>query len=427
MASVGEAKPARPQDNITEAHVKAALTADKGSEADLVSWSVKDFTNKGDNYATIVTSVSVKFSLAGQERTTSYVAKLNPMRAAGLGISELSVIVFQKEAEFFQEILPLLNAELTVRGLPGLRVAKWFHTSLEKDKEMIFLEDLRSREFKMFDRKKGMDVAHATLVLQELARLHAASLLVKATAPEQDLADRFTYVKVEWINFSEHAKKIFNDMFAGALAGGEEMLHDIEGYKVAELWLAKHKNNCANLFQSQLVRSPKFDVICHGDCWNNNVLFRYNEEGDPVEVMLVDLQMSRVASPATDLNYLLFTSLHGKDRKANWQDFLSSYYDTFRGVMEAGGGDVPFTLEELHQEARDKMEYGLLFATMSASMMLGEADESPDLINMKPEDIPKMTEDGRQNTIRMMKNSPLFRSRFLALFDDLIERGATRA
>ncbi|XP_045586388.1 uncharacterized protein [Procambarus clarkii] len=425
MASAGDAGDVRPQDNITEAHVKAALTADKGSEANLVSWSIKDFTNKGDNYATIVTSVSVKFSLAGQEQTTSYVVKLNPKRTGERGMSELGLIVFLKEAEFFQEILPLLNAELTVRGLQGLRVAKWFYTSLEKDKEMIFLEDLRSRGFKMFDRKKGMDVAHATLVLQELARLHAASLLLKATAPEKDLADRFTHIKDDWMNFSESAKQFLNDMFSGPIAGGEEMLHNIEGYEVAEQWLAKHKNNCADLVEQQLVRSPKFDVICHGDCWNNNVLFRYNKNDVPVEVMLLDLQVNRMASPATDLNYFLYTSLHGNDRKANWRDFLSSYYDTLRGVMEAGGRDMPFTLEELHQEYRDKMEFGLLFATMTMTIMLGEAEDSPDMINMKEEDIQKIMEEGRQNTIKMVKNNSLFRSRFLAVFDDLIQPKAS--
>nr|XP_045586386.1 uncharacterized protein LOC123748238 isoform X3 [Procambarus clarkii] len=421
MASAGEAGVARPQDNITEAHVKATLTADKGSEADLVSWSVQDFTKKGDNYASVVTSVSVKYFLMGKDQTASYVVKINPQRSIGKDFADFSLSVFKKEIEFFQEILPLLNSELTSRGFSNLRMAKWLYTSLEKDKEMIFLEDLRPRGFRMFDCKKGLDVAHATLVLQELARLHAASLLLKATAPEQDLADRFTYIKVDWMSFSANGKKMFNEMCSGNLGGAEELLKDRPGYETAKHWLNKHKNNSADLVERLLVRNAKFDVICHGDCWVNNLLFRYSEEGEPVEVMLLDLQLNRVASPATDLNYLLYTSLHGNDRKANWRDFLSSYYDTFRGVMEAGGRDMPFTLEELHQEYRDRMEYGLLFASMSVSVMLRESSDIPDVINMKKEDIPKFMEEGRQKTINMMENNPQFRSRFLALFGEFIE------
>ncbi|XP_045586381.2 uncharacterized kinase-like protein D1044.1 [Procambarus clarkii] len=422
MASAGGSGAVRPQDNITEAHVKAALTADKGSEADLVSWSVKDFTHKGDNYITIVTSVSVKFTLAGRESTSSYVIKLKPQMPPGEVLSEFFAAIFKKEAEFFQEILPLLNAELTTRGFGCLRMAKWFYSSLKKDEGMIFLEDLRSRGFKMFDRKKGMDVAHATLVLQELARFHAASLLLKATAPEKDLADRFTHIKVDWMNFPENVKKHFNDMFSIYILCSSELLHNMEGYEVAEQWLARHKNNSIDLIELQLARNSKFDVFCHGDCWMNNVLFRYNEDGDPVEVMLLDLQFNRVASPATDLNYFLCIGLHGNDRKANWRDFLSSYYDIFRSVMEAGGRDMPFSLEELHQEYRDKMEYGIIYAIFFLPFLLGEREDAPDIINMKEEVMSNFLEQIRHVTSNMMENNPDFRSRFLALFDDLNNR-----
>nr|XP_053635499.1 uncharacterized protein LOC128690800 [Cherax quadricarinatus] len=421
-----EAELVRPQNNITETHVKEALTADKGSDAKLISWSVEDFTNKGDNYATIVTSVSVKFSLLGKKQSSSYVVKLLPKWSFSEDAAKFGLAIFKKESEFFEKILPVLNYELTALGFSPLRVAKWFYTSLEKEKEMIFLEDLRPRGFQMFDRKKGVSVAHANLVLQELARLHAASLLLKARAPTEDLADRFTHVKTDWMTFSDCAKAMLNGMFFGPLESSQQLLHNIKGYEVAAQWIAKHKGNLADLIKIQLARNPKFDVICHGDCWNNNMLFRYNKEGDPVEVMLLDLQVNRVASPATDLNYFLYTSLHGHDRKANWQDFLSSYYDTFRGVMEAGGRNMPFTPEELRQEYKDKMEYGMIFAAMMVPVLLGESKDAPDLINMKEENLAELSETLQEKSQNMLENNPLFRSRFLAIFDELIQQAATR-
>ena len=65
-----------------------------------------------------------------------------------------------------------------------------------------------------------------------------------------------------------------------------------------------------------------FAVICHGDLWLSNILFKYNAipgtngssdedqiEIRPVEVKFIDFQSARFASLATDLVLFLFTSV----------------------------------------------------------------------------------------------------------------------
>ena len=50
--------------------------------------------------------------------------------------------------------------------------------------------------------------------------------------------------------------------------------------------------------QMEMVRpTNEFAVICHGDLWWSNVLFKYDPDtGSPVEVKFIDFQSSRVAS-----------------------------------------------------------------------------------------------------------------------------------
>nr|XP_045591192.1 uncharacterized protein LOC123753250 [Procambarus clarkii]XP_045600635.1 uncharacterized protein LOC123759574 [Procambarus clarkii] len=402
MGSAGSAGAVGPQANIEDDHVKEALKMDKGREAIFISQSVRDLAGKGDHFSSTVTSVEVKFSLMGKHNVVSYVVKISPHRSED-HLADFHLSMMKKENEFFKEILPQLNSELNSLGHSNLRMPRWLYTSLEEDKELIFLEDLRPLGFKVFDCKVGLDVDHTNLVLKELARLHAASLLLKAKTPLQDLAQTFPHIAEDWTSLSENAKKMHNKTCSGSLAGAEALLTNMKGYEVARRWLAKHQNNSLDLVKHFLVRNPKFDVICHGDCWVNNVQFRYSE-GKPVDVMLLDLQLNRLASPATDLNYLLYTSLHGKDRKANWRDFLSYYYDSFRSVMEAGGRGMPFTLKELHQEYRNKMEYGMLYGSMTVSLVMRESS----------------------STLDEKKKNPQFLSRFLALYGELIEQERSR-
>lgn len=69
--------------------------------------------------------------------------------------------------------------------------------------------------------------------------------------------------------------------------------------------------------QMEMVR-PKnlFAVICHGDLWLSNILFKYGsndqKEIRPVEVKFIDFQSARFASLATDLVLFLFTSVRVK-------------------------------------------------------------------------------------------------------------------
>ncbi len=48
-------------------------------------------------------------------------------------------------------------------------------------------------------------------------------------------------------------------------------------------------------------------IICHGDCWSNNLMFRYDSEtGKPCEVILVDLQLPVETCVVNDLVYVTY-------------------------------------------------------------------------------------------------------------------------
>ncbi|XP_069951176.1 uncharacterized protein [Cherax quadricarinatus] len=193
LEEVNEAPQKTYRSLITESHVKQALKAQQGSSAQLLSWTVTDFTNKGDNYACVVTSVDVCYHKEGKDRKTSFVLKCNPCRTLSI-FNEFTTMAFQKEAGYYLELMPLFNAHFSSDLCEPIRAPHCYFAHTTEQKEVILLDDFRPEGFKMFDRMKGMDKAHAVLVLKELSNLHAASIIYQKEISIV-LEDRYTYIQ----------------------------------------------------------------------------------------------------------------------------------------------------------------------------------------------------------------------------------------
>ncbi|XP_071526467.1 uncharacterized protein [Panulirus ornatus] len=404
------------RDLIPDECVKAALTADKGSKAELLTWTVEDIVSEVDNYAALVTSVKVKFSLEQEEHNVSYVVKLSPDPKKIFG--GFAEALFKKEVGFYGILSNALSSELERVGEVALRVPKCFYMRGDSGKEIIFLENLLPRGFKMNDRSKGLDVAHTKLILQELARFHAASLLLLAKVPDRVLDHRYDFIKIDWTNFSDNAKDFLKDFFSMVMKKNSNILHLVGGYRRVEEWLARNSERGCDMMESHLQTDVPFDVICHGDCWNNNLLFRYSDTGVPLEVMLLDMQVCRRASPALDLNNLLFTSLPGRLRKANTDDFLATYYDSLSKVLKGGGMSPPFTLPELQHEYRNKHGHGLFFGMLSGSTVVSEACGMP-ILGTEEE----KHSSQKKFTREMLLDCKPLRPLLLDVFDEMVEVG----
>lgn len=256
---------------LKEGHVRAALTADKGVAARLTAWKVVYFSKKGDNYVSDVSSVKVTYELDGQTQEVSYIVKLNPCRNAESS-RECDTAFSQNEAGFYLDIVTEMNSILRDIGFTELKVPKCFHVDLEKYKEVIFLEDLRVQGFKMTDRIQGLDEAHVRLVLEELAKFHAASFLMQVKAPEVDLAARYPFLQRCWpYVFKNNALALA--LFEGNLNYCRKLLLKVGGYERAIKWIDSVLPNLVDVIDEKM-RSSKFKVVCHGDLWSNNTLFR---------------------------------------------------------------------------------------------------------------------------------------------------------
>ncbi|CAL4064816.1 unnamed protein product, partial [Meganyctiphanes norvegica] len=301
----------RAKNLINESLVRAVLSYDMGQGIQLSSWSVEDFIKKGDSYASVVTSIRVGYQRGGGAiREVSYIAKLSPGSTLEFFTNNINNM-FRKEGMFYLNIVPQLNNILRSVGQTALRAPRCLYADYTLGNEVLILEDLRSQGFRTFDRRKPMDIYHTNLVMKELGRLHASSLLLNMSS-ERHILELYPLLSDLWMDNSNPERVSWKSMMSGGLHNAIQLVKNVEGYEVVADWLETLQPHMLDIMVNQLeLTDDQTAVLCHGDAWAGNMMFRYDHQGLPVDVKLVDWQCCRWAPLASELNYFMCTSLTG--------------------------------------------------------------------------------------------------------------------
>lgn len=120
----------------------------------------------------------------------------------------------------------------------------------------------------------------------------------------------------------------------------------------------------------------RFNVLCHGDMWCNNVMFKYDEAGQPVDCLLVDYQMCNHNSPVIDLLYFIFTSPKQSLKLSHIDHFLQFYHTHLVANLKRLGYQKPLpTLLQLHVDFLEKGFYGYDSAFGTFAIVVAEAGD----------------------------------------------------
>lgn len=138
--------------------------------------------------------------------------------------------------------------------------------------------------------------------------------------------------------------------------------------------------------------------------------------------MLIDNQVGRFNSPATDLAYFLYVSIKGHVRRGKLNDFLEDYYSTFSSVIQAGGATVPFTLSELREEFRKKMKFAFMFCLLIVPLLLVRGDDLPTAEEFM-NNLESKTDVSGQKWKESIHDNPTLEEYFIASVDDMVESG----
>lgn len=285
---------------------------------------------KGDNYLGVVWRIRVP-------QAKSLVLKLPPQNAIRRK-QFFAQPCFARESLAYEQFLPLTQCFQQERAVPQEQrfhhYAQCLRTRLDEPNECIVLEDLCAAGYRLHDRFAELTPAHASLVMRAYAKLHAVSLALKQQQPQrlrpfQQMVDIFAQRR------GDHALHVYFEQLKQNALGALRPLEDAPALQRLQAYFARGSyfdlllellsgNNC-----------EPYAVVCHGDSWNNNLLYRQQqtEQADgnrqqeqPQQVCLIDWQLMRYASPVTDLAYFLFSCTTQQFRRQHYNSMLDAYH-----------------------------------------------------------------------------------------------------
>ncbi|KAH8307819.1 hypothetical protein KR059_000320 [Drosophila kikkawai] len=247
--------------------------------------------------------------------------------------------MFVVERDVFLQVIPELEKMYQDAGLKVQFGAKAYE--IQAPDEYVLLQDLKPFGFKNVDRLEGLNMIHTKSVLKKLAQWHAASanrlhlkgpytqnylqpayadsMKVNIEQVAQTLGKYFLKCLPLYEGYEEYSEAVVSS-FSRNLVPLEDLVNHL---------ILQHKiqPKIVDLMYAMNTPDPEdFNALNHGDCWTNNIMFRYEGENpEPAETFFVDLQLPKVACVAHDLIYFLLGSTQF-DIKLCKFDYLIKYY-----------------------------------------------------------------------------------------------------
>ncbi|KAF2897011.1 hypothetical protein ILUMI_09164 [Ignelater luminosus] len=228
-----------------------------------------------------------------------------------------------------------------------------------------------------------MGAEHVSLVKKKYAQLHALSFVLRdedlgkfkeITNSIDDMFTKFT----EKINYKLAVKHI-------SLKSLRSLRENVnkEAYKLYK----DHINNMDKIFEDvKNAVNDDYVTVLHGDCWTNNILFKYNDSNNlnkPISVRFIDFQIAKWGLPVLDIAWFLCTCSE-KEVIEQLEDYLRLYHNSLAAhLIKLGSNpDKVYSHSVFLKQRRKYARFGLTLAVSIIYLLLSDESEAVNLDNV---------------------------------------------
>lgn len=332
----------------------------------------------GENFTSSIHRVQLDVVVgSGKKIKMSLIIKELPTEGQALEFLE-SESFFEVELRLYKEVLPYIEDVLKEQGVPPL----WPGFLGQKENYLIF-SDLKSKNYVMNCRKTRLTLDHALLAVRTVALFHSASIVLK----ERGELNVSGYPSSYLTRKTKETKKFRN----GAIQSLARTIINNWGPEWSQIGerlavMAGKHNEIEKLAE---VDEKRLNVICHGDLWVANMMFKYSKGlHTPIGVRFVDFQLATYNTYAFDLLYFMGTSLPADVRRSSRLQLVESYGEVLRKSLEFYGySHLAPSTEEILKELKRLDRYFMIVLLTVLPVVTATVENPLDLAKLRDDEL----------------------------------------
>ncbi|KAL3273766.1 hypothetical protein HHI36_015193 [Cryptolaemus montrouzieri] len=295
--------------------------------------------------------------------------------------------VFTRELCLYSNIFPGLELFLKEKCMNGFLdfVPKACFTCDIPYQESIILENLKYLDFRLCQQRATMNLDHVKLLFETYGKWHGLTMAFKDQYPE-----KFDEMTKNWVDVKYLVWRKFEiiDCVKEEFSIILDLLRNCGRIDLVNIY-EKLEPQIDSLIKSTGQRENILCII-HGDCWVNNLMFRYeqSEKDIPSEVRFLDFQMAMVDSPVIDLSCCLY-NVADKNSLSNFDFLLKVYHESLSKTMKSLGSNPEriLSMSDLKQHWKRYGFYAVMASSCIMKAQLCDPDEMSTIIGLMGEGV----------------------------------------
>ncbi|KAJ8957795.1 hypothetical protein NQ314_006470 [Rhamnusium bicolor] len=189
------------------------------------------------------------------------------------------------EKDLFSWIEKSLEGEKLRNYEFNITVPKCYKTLISDNMEVLVLDNLKKCGYELYDRKKSFNVHHLKAILKEYGKFHALSFALRNQRLEVfNILTTFETDVFKGFLEADMIKRSLRKAVINAL----NILKERRDLNLMKKFKKLLKKDTADMLLDLVSEKEPQSVILHGDCWNNNFMFKYQEQAPAFEELRED-------------------------------------------------------------------------------------------------------------------------------------------